>query len=183
MSTITGNNIIAAVSGGTLALTTLVGKDGGATGSDVLLRTPATIVGEYIIAVLALMTRPSAGDAWPLYISHLPDNDNVETDAGAIYDTSGNKDGRLMIGPVIQHFGIQIRFRSRDYNTGFEKIEDVAASLDAILRATVIMDTEQYRIQNMTRTTPIISLGLEPESTKRRFLFTVNFIASIKEIS
>ena len=176
---IAGNNFIAAATGGALVLTV----NRYTAGTELLQISPAMIVARYIIEALETMTDPSDDDSWPLYIGSSPDGDNVETNIGVMYDTVGIKDGRLMVGSVIQHFGIQLRIRSRDYEDGYEKIESVASDLDAILYETIEINTEEYRIENLSRTSAIIALGLEQNTTKRRFLFTVNFLATLKEIS
>ena len=98
-----------------------------------LLTSPAYILASYIRGQ-GLMTDPddSAGVVWPLYISLMPDNVDVETNCGIVYSTSGIKDGRLMSGEVIQHYGIQLRIRCDDYNIGWAKAESVANNLDSI---------------------------------------------------
>jgi len=176
---IVGDNYIAAATGGSLILTSLRTTQG----SDILVNSPATVIAEYIIQTLALMTRPSVQGNWPLYVASMPDGDNVETNVGAVYDTLGIKDGRLMIGSMIQHYGMQIRIRSREYNEGFEKIEDIVSDLDAVLNQTIEISPLEYEILNVSRTSPIVPLGLERDSTKRRFLFTTNFLATIKELT
>ena len=145
-----------------------------------LQKTPASIIAYYIINTLAKMSGPSDGLTWPLYDSNLPDGPQVETDAGAIYDTSGVLDNRYMSGEVSQHFGFQLRIRSRDKNVGYTKIEDVSSALDDVKLATFSIGSLDYSIQNISRSSTIVSLGVEP-GTKRRFHFTVNYLLTIRE--
>ena len=149
---------------------------------DTLLTTPATVIAAYIINELAIMSRPVDGDDWPLYISHMPDGVNVKTNCGCIYDTTGIKDGRLMVGDVIPHHGIQIRIRSNNHETGWDKIEEIVSYLDAVTNVLVTVDDEQYLLNNVSRASPIASLGQEAGSAKRRFLFTVNYLVTMKRI-
>lgn len=152
------------------------------TGTSKLQASPASVMAYYIINELEKMSDPSDGDDWPLYVSHLPDNKNVKTDAGAIYDTAGTSDIRSMTGENYEHPGVQIRIRSRVYETGFVKIEDIANALDTVVQADVEIGDLEYRIYNVSRTSPIASLGVEPGTT-RRFHFTINFLLTIRELT
>ena len=140
---------------------------------------PASIVAYYIINTLAKMTDPSDGSAFPLWVSHMQ---NKPSNAGAIYDTSGVLEQRQMSGVVPTHQGIQIRIRTIDYETGYAKIEDIASALDEVFEKTVEITPEEYVIQNISKSSPIVSLGIE-EGTGRRSLFTVNFLLTIRKIS
>ena len=139
------------------------------------------IIATYIIG-LGKMTDPDDQTTWPLYQSHIPDGDDVETECGGVYDTVGINDPRSMNGTVSGHPGVQLRIRARDYETGRTKIEDIAVALDAVVRDTVAIGPSTYRLQNVSRTTPIVSLGVEP-GTKRRNIFTVNYLLTVKKLS
>ena len=110
----------------------------------------------------------------------MPDGPQVETDATSIRDTAGILDGRfLRNGQVVQHFGLQLRLRANDYETGWTKIESVAIALDGIPAETeIIKNDTTYKILNMSRTTPVINLGLDD---KKRNSFTVNYLLTIRE--
>ena len=136
-----------------------------------LLTTPAFILGEFIIdQAIGSMTDPDDGLNLPLYISYTPDDsdNSVKTDLGVLYDTTPVKDGRLMIGPVIAHYGIQLKIRSQKHTVGYAKAEEIAAALDAITNGTITINTEDYIIQNISRTGPPIPLGPEKGTTNRR---------------
>ena len=152
------------------------------TDSDTLLTSPAFILASYIIEqTIGSMTDPADSSDWPLYVSFMPDSSGVKTDAGALYDTSGIKDGRLMEGQVIQHYGIQLSIRSNTHVAGWAKAEAIASALDAVLNDSVIIDSVEYQIINITRSL-VISLGAEP-GTKERRMFTVNFVVTMKRIT
>ena len=176
---IVGGNVIANMTGGVFFTTPLART---VSGTQKLQASPASIIAYYIIEELSKMTDPSDKDDWPLYISHLPDGSNVKTDAGAIYDTTGINDMRSMDGGVPQHPGIQIRIRSRSYETGYAKIEDIANALDEVVNASIEIGVLEYEIQNVSRTSPIVSLGVEP-GTRRRFSFTINFLLTVRELT
>jgi len=146
-----------------------------------LLTSPATILATYIIEQ-ALMSNPVEEADWPLYISYMPDSSDVKTNCGAIYDVPGLKNGRLMSGTVIQHYGVQLKLRSDDYITGWAKMESIVTNLDTIHNVEVeITSGENYQISNVTRVEPIAPLGIE-KGTKGRRLFVNDFLVTVKEI-
>lgn len=150
-------------------------------GTNKLQLSPAAIMTAYVIEELAKMTDPSDRDEWPLYATHLPDGKNVKTNCGVFRDTVGVSDQRSMTGEWPEHPGVQLRIRARDNATGYAKIEDVANALDEVAFGTITIGALQYRIQNVRRTSPVASLGVEPG--KRRVNFTVNFLLTIRELT
>lgn len=149
--------------------------------TDYLLDTPASVIATWITGV-GLMTAPSAGDSWPLYVSSLPDGNNVEDNAGVIYNTTPLKDARDMkTGEVTQHYGIQIVIRALDEETGWDKCNTIAGNLDALHNQLVSKDSNTYKIHNVSRSGGIGSLGFET-GTKKRRLFSMNFLISLSKI-
>jgi hypothetical protein len=177
---ITGGNLIAAITGGVFFTQPLAHT---VEGTDLLVVSPASIVADYIVDTLAKMTWPRDKGNWPLYVSHLPDGKNVKTNCGCVYDTTGLLDTRQMNGRWPLHPGIQIRIRARGYEVGFGKIEDIASALDELVNESVTTSSGVYEIQNLSRSTPVVPLGPEVGTTRRRFLFTVNYLATIKKLS
>ena len=147
-----------------------------------LENSPAFILSEYIINALILMTNPNVSGLWPLYTSYMPDGDDVESNCGALYNTTGILDGRLMAGEVIKHQGLQLRIRSLTEDEGYDKAEEVGLGLDEVQNDTIVIDSNSYEIQNVRKTTPIIPLGLE-KGTNRRYLFTINFLVTLKKVA
>lgn len=141
---------------------------------------PAQILASFLIDAV-LFTTPSAGSTWPLFVSSMPDGEMIEQDCAAIYDTAGLKDGRLMSGTNILHYGLQIRIRAASYNDGWAKAESVLSAMEAIANEEITIDAVDYVINNVTQTSTITALGAEP-GTKRRELLTVNFLATLKEV-
>ena len=140
---------------------------------------PASILASYIINTLGLMSGYSSDD-WPMFIGSLPDSDNIADDAGAIYDTSGVLDGRLMRnGTIIEHEGVQIRIRSVEYNDGWQKINDIMDALDAVLNVEVTVDSYDYVLNSLSRAASIAIMGADE---KRRYSFTVNYLCTITEV-
>lgn len=140
---------------------------------------PAIIVRAYLIDE-ALLSNPSVAAEWPCYIGFMPDDGvGVQDDCVCLYDTRGILDGRLMSGPYMRHYGLQLKVRSLDYQEGWVKIVEMSRSMDTIMRELVDVGGEQYLINNISRTTAVVALGTERE-TSRRYFFTANFKALIK---
>ena len=144
--------------------------------------TPAAIMTTYIIETLDLLTWPTDSLDWPCYISHQPDGNNVNNICGAVFDTTGVRDARLLrTGLVIEHPGIQILLRTTDYETGYSKAQRLALALDAIANQLITIDATIFKIINCSRTAPVASLGKEP-GTKRRDFFSLNYLLTYKTI-
>ena len=176
---IRGGNKIAAMTGGVFLTTSNITTT---TRSQTLLVSPALILSTYLIGE-GLVDDPvgSASPTWPIYVSRMPDTTDVKTDCVSIYDTSGLKDGRLMIGPVIKHYGIQIKIRSDSHDEGWVKAEALSVELDAIRNQIVMVGSTEYQVYNVKRMGVIIPLGAELGS-KGRLLFTANFLVTLKRI-
>jgi hypothetical protein len=139
---------------------------------------PATILSHYIIDVLESFTSPEDKTDWPLFVSHMPDEIN---DVGCVYNTSPIIDGKLMCGDVIEHPGIQITIRTNDYEIGRNKAEILALALDVLYNQLVTVEEKAFIVQNARRMTGITDLGLEI-GTKRRYLFTIDYVLTMKRI-
>jgi len=141
---------------------------------------PAYILAWYMINELEIMSLPSASSDWPLFINALPDKSTIKDSAGAIYDTSGTLDGRVLsTGEVVEHYGLQVKIRSRDYQTGWQKIRDIAASFSTVQNIVVNIGDDDYRVWNISRTSPVVNLGIDE---RKRFQFTVNFLTTMSEV-
>lgn len=147
------------------------------TSDDPLLISPATVLANYLRGT-SLTTHPDSEEAWPLYISYEPDS---PTNVASVYDSTGVKQGRLMIGTVIQNYGIQVRIRNSKYNLGWAKAEAIALDLDTIHNEIITIDSEDYIIKNIERQGPVVSLGKE-KGTKKRNLFTINLLVTLKKV-
>lgn len=175
MSTIVGGNLIAAITGGVYFL------QAGVDPTVVDNVTPAVVMREYIVTVLAEMSMPSLSDIWPLYVSHLPDGENVDDQAGAVYDTSAAKDGRLMEGPVVLHEGVELVVRSPSYSQGWSKIKDITDALDLVNNVSITVNTVDYLIEAFSGNGPV-AMGKETETAKRREKFSASFFMTFKKV-
>ena len=170
---IIGGDIISQITGG-------VFKTGDVPAPDYTGDSPAVVIATYIVEQ-NVMSTPSAVATWPLYVSTLPESDQVERNAGAVFDTGPIKDGRLMAGSVVEHFGVMFHIRSINSRAGWGKINQVATAIDAIDNTVITVDSIDYEINNVTRIGGINSLGLLP-GTIREYLFTLNLIFPLKQV-
>lgn len=138
--------------------------------------TSAQILTKYLIDK-GLFTDPLDNDEWPVFINHLPGGKDVQQ-AAAVNDNESMMDGRLMEGTVIDHPGIQVRVRDRDFTIGLQKARAVAASFSTIKKKIVAMsDGSHYTIWNVSRVSNVLPMGVEPGT--RLKLFSTNFLTTI----
>jgi hypothetical protein len=122
---------------------------------------------------------------WPLYVAHMPDSSRTVDELGAVSETQGVKDGRLMTGFLVFKYGLQVLIRSLTYEEGYAKAVEVQEVLQAVggqETATVGAGSSAitYTLLNFSQQGPILPLGQE-EGTKRRWLFSINYLATIAD--
>lgn len=128
-----------------------------------------------------LFTDPANGQAWPLYISSMPDGEGVPINCGAVYDTPGQTAGRVSGGKTSFQYGIQIKVRASSYASGYAKAEAVANLLDEIHNEQVEMgSTNSYVVDTLIQQGTIQALGVD--GTERNELFTVNFLMMVRPL-
>jgi len=139
---------------------------------------PILIIQTYLVNK-SLGSLPANDNEWPLYLSFLPDSvDN----AMCLYDENPQIDGRIQsTGELLLHFGMRLRIRNTDYETGWAKAAEILRDLMTSVRQSVVININEYLIHTFTTYTGIHSMGLE-NSTKRRNIFDLNFITSIEEV-
>lgn len=142
---------------------------------------PAYILAQHLIAE-SLLSDPSGSGTWPGFVASLPDGDSVDDDAAALVDTAPVKDGRIMGGDPLFHHGCQIVLRSSEFNAGYSKIDALAAAFADVDDTEVTIESGvTYTVASVTQISGILSLGMEP-GTKRRWLFSANFLATFQEV-
>ena len=142
---------------------------------------PSAIISQYVIATLGLFTAVSANDDWPLYRSSLPDGVSIEDNAAAIFDASAYLQGKHMDGELDQRYGIQFLIRALNYDTGYTKAKVLLSTLQSKHQIDVVIGGTIFRIDNISSVSGVVAMGTEP-SSKQRFLFSVNFLVTIKEL-
>lgn len=140
-----------------------------------MIHTSAEILAHYLISI-GIFDMPSHGASWPLYVAFLPARENGN-DSAVIAETTGILDGRYADGKYVEHYGSQLRVRSLSYSEGYLKTYNASLELNSILNTPITLDGVFYRINNVSRTSSVIPLGVEENG--RGFSFSVNFLTTI----
>lgn len=125
------------------------------------------------------MSLPSLSTDWPIYKSYLPDGDNVEDNAGSIYDYFSEEHSCLRTTGNGRHYGLQVMVRSLDYEAGHYKSQEILDALDGLQNEPIEFGDYNYEIQVVVPISGVNCIGREP-NTKSRYLFTLNFTSVIK---
>jgi hypothetical protein len=149
--------------------------------SPTLLNSPAQILTEYLEQE-GLVSKPTDRADWPMHVGYHPKDvdSKVPANSASIFDTPGLKDTRLMDGEPIIKYGIQITIRSRDYNTGWVKLESLYSQLDGVASTQLVFDTYTYSLVNVSRAGSALPLG--PDGTDRMYRFVVNFLLTVHRL-
>ena len=142
-----------------------------------MIHTSAEILAQYMMDV-GIFEMPSQAASWPLYIAFLPARENGN-DSAVIAETTGILDGRYADGKYVEHYGSQLRVRSLSYSEGYLKTYNASLELNSILNTPITLDGVFYRINNVSRTSSVIPLGVEENG--RGFSFSVNFLTTITQ--
>jgi hypothetical protein len=145
------------------------------------MSSPAQVIRKLLIA--ASLAPNSQTAAWSPFVSFLPD---VPDTAIAVYDTGGVLQGRIMrSGEKIEKPGIQVRLRSSDYPGAFSKAETIRDAIDALTPGTVVemAPGESWSIQNISRTSPILTTGIEEVGDRKRHNLTINAILTMRKVT
>lgn len=124
-----------------------------------------------------LLTNMDSGQ-WTIFVSFLPGEPD---EAICIYDTAGRLDGRLMpTGEQVEHPGIQIRVRGRDYKDTWDKMDSIVKALDAVRRIPVVFSAEEaYIVHGVSRHGAVIPLGIDEADNHRHYHFTANMTLTL----
>lgn len=121
-----------------------------------------------------------SGGAWPIHISFMPNLPHV---AICVYDTAGEKDGRIMQGPTIEHPGIQVVVRTPFYDQGWIKAQTIAEAFDNQVKTIVAVDSASvYTLHDVSRRGLIIPVGIDEQDGQRRHYFTINAVVTMAQI-
>lgn len=145
--------------------------------SGALSHSPALIIRKLLVD-LGQATEPSDSKSWPAYAGQEPDTPD---EAITVYATEGRLFGRHMTdGEVQEQYGVQVRIRSQEENTGYAKANDIAIALDqAVYLDTVTIGTKQYLVWALHRAGCVHRLGKAPNT--QRSIHTINAYATIRQ--
>lgn len=117
-----------------------------------------------------------AGLDWPIsYDSEMDTPDDVVT----VYDTQETIDSDGMQSQD-RHYGLQVRIRAKDSNTGRIKAEWIRDFLNTVLAQSVTVDAETFIVRAISTST-LLRIGKDGATT-RRSLFVINCKASIDPV-
>jgi hypothetical protein len=123
---------------------------------------------------------------WPCFLSAMPDGTGIPTEAVCIYDTIGQKDGRIQSsGEVIVHYGCQIRVRAITFLNAWAEMDKLRSFIDGVgvggpVTATYNGHTATF--YNITRPHAPFDMGLEPNQPKLRRNIVLNVLMSATEV-
>lgn len=140
---------------------------------------PSLVIQKYLIAQ-DIFTLPSDGDTWPVYLSSMPDGNDVENNAALVTDEMPSNE-QVMAGEVVRHFGISIQVRALDYETGYLKLKDVLTDLSDVHKVTVIVGANSYYFWTASKFGGVSNLGTEL-GTKRRYNFELKCNITLEEL-
>ncbi len=152
--------------------------------SSTLVASPAEILRQLLID-LSIGSDPTpwatgTGTTWPAFASNEPSSPD---DCLTTYDTLGQDDGQSMIdGELWAHLGLQLRIRSTDHPTGWQKANAarVALSQSVHLRA-VTISPNSYLVWAVTKIGQILAIGKQSPASKRS-LFTLNMQMAVRQL-
>jgi len=142
-----------------------------------MIDTPAIVVKQFLINE-ALVSDPDAVMDWPIFLQHIVDVDRE--DVCAIYDIDPLKDGRIMrTGEVCLHYALQVKVRSKEYQVGWLKDDELQKSLCAVHNEDLTIELREWRLHNLTKT----SAGFVGIDTVRRNIFVANYLLAMTRLN
>jgi hypothetical protein len=146
------------------------------TGDGNLDHSPAAVLRQLLIDIGV----GTSQGTWPIKVDNEPD---APDDCITVYNTSGGIDGRNQIsGEGLEHPGVQVRVRSSNPTTGWQKIKAIAVVLDQSIHLdAVTIDSSSYIVYAVTRAGSPLSIGSDVSKTKRR-LFTLNAKMALRQV-
>lgn len=132
-----------------------------------------------VLIYLSQASAPSSQTTWPVFVDNEP---NLPDNCITVYNTAGTEDGRAMIsGLLFDHEGLQIRVRSVDHPTGWNKLREIRDAISMSVRNLFLtVEGEPYRVNAVTRIQDVIPIGTE--QTSKRLLFTLNCTISFNKL-
>lgn len=146
-----------------------------------LQHSPADIL-RYLLIVHGMGSLPSGvnNSDWSIFVDNEPDRpDNCIT----VYNTPSIQQGRIQpTGQMIEYFGTQVRVRSQESRTGFNKIREIAVELDEdVLNEVVDIGSASYCVQSYSRLGSILSFGKDAPTPTKRHIHTFNGYLIVKQ--
>ena len=144
-----------------------------------MMFSPADI-SRWALIALGLGSDPDEVAAWPIFATGEPTSPD---DCITVYDTAGNDDGRAMTsGELFSHYGIQIRVRAVDHETGWVKADSLRTVMSQQVNALLLaVGSSNYLVHAFTKIGVVLPIGKDAPKSKRS-LFTINLTAAIRRL-
>ena len=150
--------------------------------SGILQHRPSKVVKKLLLDKL-LGSEVNGNDEWPIFVDMMPDGDDIDDNVLCVINTTGTIHDRLMYsGRYNEDHGIQLMVRATDEEIGYDKSKAICNSMDLDVRRTpVVLDGAHYVVHSVNRTSDVIRLGPEEETSRRRF--SLNFLVTLTQSS
>lgn len=145
------------------------------------MSSPASVLRKLLID--ASLAPDSISQIWAPFVSQLPNDPDTSM---ALYDTAPLLQGRIMrTGEQIEKYGVQVRLRSSVYGTVFSKAESIRDYFDALLPVVLVSlpGAESWSIKNISRTSGILTTGIEVDGDRKRHNLTINVLLTAERIT
>lgn len=140
---------------------------------------PLSVIIHALLINRGVLSDPEGDLDWKGFYGYMPDGPQVGNNIGTVVDSSGTKQGRLMVsGEVMERHGFQITLRAQDYQEGISKGRKIEEVLDTFYNELIDVNGDIIvKVHSVTRTSSILFLGFEEKS--QRALFSINGLATI----
>lgn len=137
-----------------------------------ILESPARIVRQLLVDLGQCISPAARSTAdWQASVNVEPvAPDNVVT----VYNTGAVEDSGIYFdGTRVEHPTLQVRLRSAKDDVGYPKARTICVALDSVYRRVVTVNTVDFLVQRIKRTTDVLYIGYD-EPTSKRFVYTFN---------
>lgn len=146
--------------------------------SNLLAHSPADVIRALLIQE-GFGQQAETASEWPIFTQSEPSRPD---DCITTYDTTGIRHARLQVTRnTQQHYGIQVRVRSRTSPAGHTKINAITVGMEGVYHAVVTIGEAEYTVHSVNHASGPAYIGREAEAN--RMVFTVNFLACIEQTS
>lgn len=150
--------------------------------ADLLDHSVADIVAQLLVDLgVAVSAGTNSVSQWEAHVNREVDKPD---EAITVYDTEGRSDGRVMVTGALQsHPAIQVRVRARDHETAHARAKAIADKFDTVVyHNTVTLDSTQYCVQSISRTSSFSFAGTDAPTSKR-VIFTINAYVTVRQLA
>lgn len=137
---------------------------------------PSRIVAEALIAKGVLNAYDAVNPTWPTYVEHHPD---VPDQLVCVYNTQGTLEDPTFEGDYGDKEGIQIKIRSTNRVAALDRARTIVLTTDDLVRELIVVAGYTYMIHVLHRTSGPFVLGPEQGGERKRYIYTINYLATI----